>query len=66
MPMFNLDTSQRKILRITAVAAGALWLCSQIADSILMERVWHQLTILTLCVGALRVWGLGAAKRRNS
>lgn len=63
--MFNLDDNQRKVLQMTAVSAGAFWLCNQIADSTLMERVWHQLTVLTLGVGALRVWVLEGAKPKN-
>jgi hypothetical protein len=66
MPMFNLDDNQRTVLRVTAVSAGAFWLCNQIADSTSMERLWHQLTILTLCIGGLRVWVLEVAKPKNS
>lgn len=61
--MFNLDNHQRRVVRITVVSAGALWICNQIVDSTVVERMLHQLTVLTLCVGALRVWVLEAVKR---
>lgn len=64
--MFNLDEKQLRVLGRTAVAAGAFWLFNQIADSSLGERVWHQLSILALSLGALRVWVLEAAKPRVS
>lgn len=64
--MFNLDERQLRVLGRTAVVAGAFWLCNQIADSSVMERVWHQLSILALSLGALRVWVLEAAKPRSS
>jgi hypothetical protein len=64
--MFNLNENQRKILLATAVSAGAFWLANQIADSTIMERVWGQLAILTLCLGAMRVWVLEAAKPRKT
>ena len=64
--MFNLDEKQLQVLGRTAVVAGAFWLFNQIADSSLMERVWHQLSILALCLGAFRVWVLEAAKPRCS
>ena len=60
--MFNLNADQGRIVRTTATVAGGFWLCNQIADTSLMERVWHQLTLLTLGIGALRVWRLEASK----
>ena len=60
--MFNLVVSQLRVLGRTAVVAGAFWLFNQIADSSPMARVWHQLSIVALALGALRVWVLEGAK----
>lgn len=64
--MFNLDATQGRAIRMTVALAGACWLCNQIADSSLMERIWHQLSVVVLGVGAMRVWLLEAAKPRQS
>ena len=64
--MFALNEEQRRIVRLTVASAFAFWLCNQIADSTLAERVWHQLSLLTLGFGAVRVCVLEAAKKRGS
>jgi len=64
--MFNLDGSQWRIVRFTAGSAFAFWLFSQIADSSVFERLWHQVAVLTLGAGAIRVWVLEGAKPKGS
>lgn len=61
--MFTPNEEQRRILRGTVTWAFIFWLCNQIADSTLAERVWHQLSVLALGVGAVRVCALEAGKR---
>lgn len=61
--MFTPDEQQRSILRVTILSAFVFWLCNQIADSTLAERVWHQLAVLTVGAGIVRVCALEAAKR---
>jgi hypothetical protein len=64
--MFNIDERQGRIIRSTVGSAFAFWLFSQIADSGLFERLWNQAAILTLGVGAIRVWMLEGAKTQTS
>jgi hypothetical protein len=60
--MFNIDESQWRLIRLTAGSAFGFWLFSQIADSRFFERLWNQISILTLGTGAIRVWILEGAK----
>jgi hypothetical protein len=60
--MFNIDESQRRVIRIAAGSAAACWLLAQIADSSLFERIWSQAAILSGGAGAIRVWILEGAK----
>lgn len=64
--MFTLDEQQRGVVHTTILLAFAFWLCNQVADSTLMERVWHQLSLLTLGAGVVRVCALEGAKRHPS
>jgi hypothetical protein len=63
--MFNLNEEQRRVFRVAAVFAFAFWLCNQIADSTLAERVWHQLGILAVGNGAVRACALEGATIRG-
>ena len=63
--MFSLDASQWRVIRFTAASAFGFWLFSQIADSSFLERLWSQLAILMLAVGAIRVLMLGAKARSS-
>jgi hypothetical protein len=49
-------------MRVGVLSAFAFWLCNQIADSSLLERVWFQLAVLSLGAGIVRVCTLEAAK----
>ena len=60
--MFNIDKTQGRIIQSTVGLAFAFWLFSQIADASFFERLWNQAAILTLGVGAVRVWILEGAK----
>jgi hypothetical protein len=64
--MFNLNEEQRRVFRVAAVFAFAFWLCNQIADSTLAERVWHQLGILAVGIGAVRGCALEGAKHTRA
>ena len=60
--MFNIDEAQGRIIQSTVRFAFAFWLFSQIADASFFERLWNQAAILTLGVGAMRVWILEGVK----
>ena len=64
--MFNLDQGQWRVIRSTAASAFGFWLFSQIADSSVVERLSSQLAVLSLGVGAIRIWMLEAAKPKRS
>ena len=64
--MFNIDERQWRVIRVAAGSAFACWLCSQIADSSMFERLWNQAAVLALGAGALRVWILEGAKTKRS
>jgi hypothetical protein len=62
--MFNINEAQGRIIQSTVGVAFAFWLFSQIADASFFERLWNQAAILTLGVGAMRVWILEGVKAK--
>jgi hypothetical protein len=61
--VLTLNEDQSKAIRLAAMSAFAFWVCSQIADSTIVQGVWHQLTILAVAAGAVRICALEGAKR---